>query len=360
MATCQMPSRLWPFAAVLLAAVFCWNLNLWAGPEEEGDGRVETLEFPKLKDAGRNGRPVPVKVHYPREAGTYPLLVFSHGGMGTWDAHLDEAQYLASHGYVALCLEHVYSNNVKTKEHIRNAKGTFRERIDEALLRITLDPESVLHRPRDVSFAIDMAIQWNGEDPRLRGRINAKKIAVIGHSFGAYTTLVVCGARPILDHLRPVVGPGKGLADDLSDPRVTVGVAMSPQGTGTSRFGEDSYKTINRPLLSFSGSRDAQLGHDGTRQPARKRFEAFKLMPPGEKYLLWLDKADHFSFAHNPKARFFPSPARADTRRIQFPMILAFCDAYLKNDNAARERLTQDYANSLCGKVVESVTWYQK
>ena len=360
MTTYSALSLCWTFFAILLSAVSCCDTALRGASAAEGNGRVGEVEFPNLKDGGRDGRPVPIKVHYPRETGTYPLVVFSHGGMGTWDSHLYEAQHLAGNGYVVLCLEHVYSNNVKSKEHIRKAKGTLRQRIDEALMRITTDPQAVLQRPRDVSFAIDMAIRWNEENSRLRGSINTKKIAVVGHSFGAYTVLAVCGARPILDYLKPAVDPGKGLSDDLSDPRVTVGVAMSPQGPGTSRFAKESYKTINRPLLCFSGSKDVQFGHDGTHQPALKRLEAFKLMPPGEKYYLWLDSANHFAFADNPKAFLFPSVARRDTQRIVKAMTLAFCDAYLKNSKAARERLTEDYANSQCGNVVKTVTWYQK
>ena len=154
--------------------------------------------------------------------------------------------------------------------------------------------------------------------------------------------------------------PGKGLAGDLSDPRVSVGVAMSPQGPGTSRLDKESYRSIDCPLLCFSGTRDAQFGHDGSTQPARWRLQAFELMPPGGKYMLWLAEADHMSFAHNASAQLFPSPARDDTRRIQFPMILAFCDAYLKDDAAARRRLTGKHANSLCGEVVQWVKWHQK
>lgn len=30
----------------------------------------------------------------------------------------------------------------------------------------------------------------------------------MGHSFGAYTALAVCGAQPILDYLEPVMPPG--------------------------------------------------------------------------------------------------------------------------------------------------------
>jgi len=329
------------------------------GPAARSYG-VKVLEFPDLTDAEREGRRVPVKVLYPEGEGAFPLVVMSHGGVGTWDAHLYQAEHMVRHGYVVLCVEHVFSNNVKAKEHMRSARGTLKERANEALLKITTDPKSVLERPADVSFAIDRAVEWNRNKPELRGRINTRKIGVLGHSFGAYTVLTVCGAQPILDYLEPAVPPGKGLAGDLSDSRVTVGVAMSPQGPGTSRFGAESYKTIKRPLLCFSGSEDEQFGHDGTHQPATKRLEAFRLMPPGGKYFLWLENADHLSFSDNPKAWMLPSKARADAQRIAKTMALAFCDYYLRGDRRAKRRLVAEYADSLRGTVVTGVKWREK
>ncbi len=325
-----------------------------------GAPRVVTLEFPDLADEGRDGRSVPLKIHCPVGDGPFPLLVYSHGGLGSWDAHLYEAQFMAGHGYVVVCIEHVYSNAAKGRDYVRQARGSLRERFDYALQRITHDPQTVLERPGDVSFAIDQAVEWNQGDPQLKGRIDTEKIAVLGHSFGAYTTLVACGAQPILDHLDPAVPPGEGLAGDLSDPRIMVGVAMSPQGPGSWGLGAESYGTIDRPLLCFSGSNDDMYAYDGSTLPATVRLQAFEALPPGDKYFLWLDKADHFSFADNPKAHLFPPPARADTQRILQPMTLAFCDAYLKDGADAKARLTEDYANSLCGDVVTQVTWYEK
>ncbi|NOY79452.1 MAG: carboxylesterase family protein [Kiritimatiellaeota bacterium] len=329
--------------------------------ETRGPFSVKTLEFPNLVDAKRDRRPVPIKVHYPSAPGPWPLLVFSHGGMGNWDSHIYLAQHLASHGYVSLCVEDVFSNGKRTREIIAEATGTFRRRLDVALKRITTDPNAMLERPRDIGFAIDRAVEWDRTLPPLKGRIRTDRIAVIGHSYGAYTVLAACGARPILDYLDPPVPPGKGLGPDLSDPRITIGVAMSPQGPGTSRFGKESFRTIRRPLLCFSGSRDMQLGHDGRLQPAEARLEGFRLMPPGNKLLLWLENADHLSFAFSPRgAKLAPSPARDDAKRIVTVMTAAFCDLWLKNDAAAGKLLNPAVADTLCGNVVTRVTWHRK
>ncbi|MCA8922160.1 MAG: hypothetical protein KDD82_10155, partial [Planctomycetes bacterium] len=305
-------------------------------------------------------RDVPLQVVYPVRAGRYPLVVASHGAGGNRSSFSYQAADLASHGYVVVSVEHVFSNNVRLKRLFREGSGWPRERTRSALVAMVSDPRAVLERPRDVSFAIDRATAWTAEHPQLGGRIDVSKVAVMGHSFGAYTTLAAIGARPILDHLRPAVAPGEGLAEDLSDPRVTAGIAFSPQGPGTSRFSKASYATIDRPLLCLSGSMDDQLGHDGETQPAKVRLEILDLMPPGEKLLAWLENADHLAFTDNDQAWMLPSPARDDAQRLSKRLTLAFCDLHLKGDARAKQRLNARYANTLCGEVVTQVTWFER
>ena len=326
--------------------------------EKKGTYTVRTLEFRYVHDARRNGRNVPLKVHYPAEGNDFPLVIMSHGGAGTWDAHIYQAKHLASHGYVVICTEHVYSNNIRVKYYMRRAGGGMRFR--DALHRITTDPKAVLERPRDVSFAIDQAILWNSKHKVLADKINTKRIAVMGHSFGAYTTLVVCGARPILDYLEPKVQSGTGLAEDLSDSRVTFGFAMSPQSPGTTYFGNDSYRTINRPLVCLTGSKDTQKGFDGGMMLPHTRWEVLQLLPAGQKYFLWLENADHLCFSDNPKAFLLPSKARADAQRISKALMVIFCDYFLKGKQEAQEKINEEYVNTLCGNVVTKVKWFEK
>lgn len=318
-----------------------------------GPHKVKVLEFPDLKDAKRKDRQVPIKVLYPDAEGSFPLVVMSHGGAGTWDANLYQAEHLASHGYVVFCLEHICSNNKRVAYYMSRAGG--RMTFLEAVHRITKDVDALLERPKDVSFAIDQAITWNESKPELKGKIDTNKIGMMGHSYGAYTTLVVCGARPIRDFMVPAQDPPTGLAGDLSDPRVTFGFPMSPQPTGGTFFGEDSYRTIHKPLVCLTGPKDDWKTSDGKVMPGERRLEAFKLLPPGGKHFFWLEGADHLAFSDGPKAGFLPSEARPDAQRISKALMVVSCDYYLKGKKEVAEFLSEAYVSSLCGKVVTKV-----
>ena len=329
--------------------------------DRPGPYRVKSLEFPDMKDTTRENRPVPLKVYFPldRTGSPFPLVIMSHGGAGNCDSFTLQAEHLAGYGYVVICPEDVYSSNKRVAYYMSRAGGRLKFR--EALHKITKDPKAVLERPRDVSFAIDQAVCWNTEHKQMAGMINTAKIGVMGHSFGAYTVLASCGAQPILDYLEPKVGPGKGLAGNLGDPRVTFGFAMSPQSPGTTYFGRSSYKTINKPLVCISGSKDVQKRFDGAAMDPFVRREVLELLPPGNKYFLWLDNADHFSFADHPKGnRFFPSEARKDAQRICKSLMVLFSDFFLKNKTEAAGMLNEKYVNSLCGNVVTKVEWHEK
>lgn len=345
-------------AALLLAASFAPAAAQSPAYDRRGSHEVTVVEFPDLVDAGRDRRPVPMLVHAPTAGGPFPLVIMSHGAGGNRESELYQAEHLASHGYVVVSIEHLYSNTRQTKYYMSRAGGDLQ--LMEAVHRETRDAREVLGRPRDVGFAIDRATEWNRSHPALAGRIDTSRIGVMGHSFGAYTTLAVCGAQPILDHLEPLVPPGRGLAGDLGDRRVSFGFAMSPQGPGTTFFGPDSYRSVRCPLVLLTGSKDVQKRYDAATMPATARREAFALLPPGQKYFVWLENADHFAFADNARSFLFPSRARRDTRRITRALMVVAADHFLKGKPEAAAALNEAYARTLLGWVVSDLEWLEK
>jgi polyhydroxybutyrate depolymerase len=290
--------------------------------------QVRVLEFPDLKNAARK---VPIKVHVPVSGGPYPVVVLSHGAGGDWDSHFAQAQYLASQGYAVLCLEHVGSNRERLTQGMRPMKNL------DAMIR---DADEVLARPRDVSFAIDQAARWNESHDSLRGMLDLAHVGVMGHSFGAFTTMVVCGMRPALDWLVPAVAPGKGLGPSLRDTRVKCGVALSPQGVGEPFFIAESFASLQVPLLGISGTKDAQQAG----QPAENRMQAFALWPTAGSRFVWLANAKHLDFTDSTGTdrRELPSATRDDVQPVVRAAALAFLDLHLKGKAAAAGQLSAE------------------
>ena len=317
-------------------------------PDQPGPLNMTILEFPDLRDDKRGGRRVPIKVHLPQHQGRWPVVVLSHGGGGNWDANFAQARHLAGYGYAVLCLEHVGSNTERMTEGLRFL---------ENLKAMTRDSGEVLGRPKDISFALDRAEDWNRTHPELKGRLDLEHVGVMGHSFGAYTTLVVCGARPALDWLTPPVYPAKGLGPDLSDPRVSAGVALSPQGPGEPFFLEASYSTIKRPLLGITGSRDEQQG-----APPEHRRRFFELLPPGGKVFIWLANADHLGFSDSTGSgqRSLPSRSRADAQPLVRAATLLFFEATLRGDKEAEKGLSADSLKPLLRGIVNEMEIQKK
>jgi len=134
-------------------------------------------------------------------------------------------------------------------------------------------------------------------------------------------------------------------------------VALSPQGPGEPFFLEDSYASINRPVLAISGSRDEQQNAT----PAnRRRF--FELEPVGAKIFIWLTDADHsaFSDATGSRRTNLPSRSRADVQPIVRAATLLFLEAHLRGDADADARLSERGLRPLAQGVVRRVEVQRK
>lgn len=326
-----MGERFWAFHAAALGTPTAPAAPASPAP----GGAAGVLAFPDLVDGARataaGPRKVPIKVHLPASGGPWPVVVASHGAGGHWDTHYAQAQDLAAHGYAVLCLEHVGSNTAR----VRAARRPM-----QAIEAMTRDADEVLARPRDVSFALDQAARWNEGHERLRGRLDLARVAVLGHSFGAFTTLAACGARPALDWLVPPVAPGRGLGPDLHDARVRCGVALSPQGAGEPFFLRESLASLAVPVLGISGTRDTQQGG----RPPEDRKASFALWPAsGANRFLWLSGATHLDFADSSggDGPSLPSRTRADVQPLVRAATRAFLDLHLKGQPDAASRLTE-------------------
>ncbi|MBX3609866.1 MAG: hypothetical protein KF871_08195 [Hydrogenophaga sp.] len=165
-----------------------------------GDELVQTVNADWV-DTARD-RPVPVRLYLPREAkAPVPLVLVSHGIGGSRQGYSYLGRYLAAHGVAALHVQHVGSDN-------RLWRGNPFELVTR-LNGATTEAEAIA-RPQDLRFALDTLLA----DPALAARIDSARIAVVGHSYGANTALLVAGAQV----------PGK---PSLTDARLSAVVAIS-------------------------------------------------------------------------------------------------------------------------------------
>jgi predicted dienelactone hydrolase len=242
---------------------------------------VETVNEIVLHDAKRD-KDLPVFVSYSKGDGKFPVIIFSYGAMGSGDMGFPIVRHWTSHGYVVLCPTH--ADSIK----LRRAQG--RDGAGDTLTLIRGSgrgggwDDNWTQRPRDVSFVLDSLDVLEEKVPGLKGRLDRDRLAVAGHSLGAYTAQVAGGAT--------VAMPGKDQPQSLADPRLKAILQLSGQGTDQQGLHKDSWKDIRIPMMCVTGSLDrAAQGQE----PFWRR-EPFALSAPGDKYFLFVEGAHHGSF----------------------------------------------------------------
>jgi predicted dienelactone hydrolase len=295
---------------------------------EDGALAVETVSELTLKDTKRN-KEVPVKIYYPATGGNYPVIVFSHGGGGSKDNYQTFGRFWASHGYVVIHPTHDDSIALLRK---RASVSDWRE----PLRKMANDPKVWESRPRDVSFVIDSLAGIEGLAPPLKGKMNRNVIGVGGHSFGAYTSMLIGGATIDIPN-----GPKK---QSYADRRVRAIVVLSGQGRGQQGMTGGSWDKLSLPMLNVTGSEDRSMMNI-TSAPGQSgsdwKQEPFRFCPPGDKYQLFVEGMDHgLGGAGGGNAGLFrENPAHV---RYLKSATLAFLNAYLKNDKQAGAWLRSD------------------
>lgn len=288
-------------------------------------------------DAARD-RDVPVKIHFPAtigakgDAAKFPIIIFSHGLGGNRDGGKKWAQHWASHGFVVAVLQHLGSDDALWKDANRTDFAS------NMKARVTM--KSLGLRVGDVHFAIDEIIRRANTGEQAFVSVDAKRIGMSGHSFGAQTALAVSGQKA------PSIGGQSGL-----DLRITAAIALSPNARNKNNLARQ-FGDIRVPLFSITGSEDGSILGDGTTVEHRRM--PYENMPSGKKYLTVFDGGDHMVFGGHELGKRRPETAR--DRKIQEGVMagtIAFWNAELKQDAAAGSWLRQGgYRASLADKDV--------
>ncbi len=293
----------------------------------DGAADLTVVETYMLADARRD-RQIPLRITIPAGKGPSPLILFCHGALGSKDGAQPLAKYWASHGYVVI--QPTFGDSISLMSEAE-------KRQFDSPVELVNAPRTLEHwddRPRDVSCVIDSLDRLQREIEPLAGRIDADRIAVAGHSFGAHTSMLLAGLR---------LEPPSGLpAPDFRDPRIDAAVLISPQGPGKS-IRASSYKAMQGPLLMITGDNDGSPIKGQTDKGGAWRREAFDHARPGDRYLLWIQGAYHgFGGINGPRRGPNSGPVAPDHVFYVKSTALAFFDAYLRSDAAAKAYLRGD------------------
>ena len=266
-----------------------------SGPIQCGGKRHPDLSPPKsgwvrfereLPVAHRSD-PLRVLVLHPSGARNGRLAVISHGLWDDPESFEGWGEFLAAAGYTVLLPDHPGSDFSQQQAMLSGD-------------RPPPGPEELRLRPQDVSSLLD-ALQ-SGQLTIGHG-LNTRSVAVIGHSWGATTSLQLAGGIPTDRKLKARCRDQTDLNRNISwvlqcswlsgiaqageaDPRVRAVVAVSPP-LGL-LFNSSSASGLSAKVLLVSGTR---LG------PFRPEAPCERGSVPGHGHRIVLDGADHFCAA---------------------------------------------------------------
>ncbi|KAI1390635.1 alpha/beta-hydrolase [Hypoxylon trugodes] len=226
------------------------------------------------------GRPVDldVKVTAPATGTSLPIVIISHGqGMSnhlnSLEGYTPLAEFWAAHGFVVIQPTHLSSMSLKLQAP-PGQEYYWQDRAD--------DITRILDRLDIIEAAV----------PGLKGRWDSNKVAVAGHSLGAWTASMLLGAQN--------TDPRFGTVTDKLDKRVKVGIILTGTGKAGDELSEFGHKmvpfygpdfsTMATPALIVCGDED--VSPHLTSRGADWHADCYYLSS-GPKDLFWVKGGKH-------------------------------------------------------------------
>ena len=205
-------------------------------------------------------------------------------------------------------------------------------------LRTGMSAGQLIARVADVAFVLDELARRPSEGRCDLTRIDRSRVGMAGHSFGAHTTQAVAGQR----------FPAAGGTRTMRDPRISAAIAFSP---APPRAADDvvraTFAAIEIPFFSITGTRDAVPALNDV--SPEDRTLPHRHLPPGQKYLLVFDGAEHADFGGSAAG----GARRGGDAHISAVVKRAtteFWRATLLGDGAARDWLERDSVRAMLAR----------
>lgn len=282
-------------------------------------------------DPARGNRVIPWRAYLPAKIDKpAPVVIVSHGLGGSRDAmgYLGEA--LASQGIATVHIQHAGSD-----ESVWKGKNTLRAAVD---MKAAMSAENAALRTGDVAFALAQLTKESGPGgrPDFAGKIDATRVGIAGHSFGALTTLQVAGMKAAGDKT-PV------------DARFKAALVLSPPAPPVNL--PAVYDGITVPVFIFTGTKDEGIGLG----KATDRLKNFANIRHARAWQVVFDGGDHMVYSGNDTRR-SGAAAKANYpvwRSCVTDMAVALFRAELLGDKNAAAKLAKDAVTTRVGKLGE-------
>jgi dienelactone hydrolase len=320
----RLPARVLALAlGALLLAAGCQSAPPAAVPgaasfaPSQVDPAVRVAEF-ELEDPARPRR-IPIRVAYPSApqrgaaAGrALPLVLFSHGAYSSKDDYAPVTDRWAARGYVVVSVTHTDS-------------------VSLGAVRFKPTPGAWSGRLADLKFLLADPAALERAVPALRGRIDFQRIAIAGHSLGGMVAQAFGGMTGVNVETRERYA--------LHDPRIRAVVVLSGVGPLPPATEAADFASLSTPLFVSVGTQDLPMPQRVGKGGLELRREPFELAPPGHKYLLVLEGADHYLGGMVGRDDLPKSPQGALYVEAFDELSGRFLDAWLKGDRQARQEL---------------------
>lgn len=292
----------------LFAALFAISAFIALAPA----ARAQTLCETTWIDAARGNREVPVRIRMPSGTKSAPVILFSHGLGGSLDAGTDWVEAWRAVGFITVNIQHHGSDDAIWRGTARPMQG----------LRGAMNAEQLKARADDVHFVLDRIARGGRAGSCNLGRADMTRVGMSGHSFGAQTTLAISGAR-------------YGGQAVMADPRIKASIAFSPQ-PAKGQSDQVAFGAIRIPFFTVTGTKDSMVLLSGV--TAADRLRPYDAMPPGAKYLLVIDGANHMMLG-GQQMRMRNNSSPAGMERTVTDATTLFWRATLMGDAGARAAL---------------------
>ncbi|HSL85955.1 MAG TPA: alpha/beta fold hydrolase, partial [Bacteroidales bacterium] len=318
------------------------KLEIWY-PASFSDGEKEFLTYEEERPVPKDPERKVIRYNFSGRAsrdatpdtkhGAFPLVIVSHGYVGSRLLLTYLTENLASKGYVVAAIDHM--------ESTYSDAGGFQS--------------TLLNRSRDILFVLNQIADLSrpASNSFLAGLADANNTGLIGYSMGGYGVLNAAGAgysQNLVNMFGTMTGGSKAIEalcinnpafKGMHEHRIKAVVAFAPWGMQLNIWDSEGLKGLEVPLFFVAGSLDDISGYEkGTKS-------IFEGAVSSDRYLLTYINARHNVAPNPPPAEslepglffdfyyHYAEPAW-DQRRINNinqHFVTAFLGVYLKNQD---------------------------